>query len=157
MRGDGVRKIALGADASTAGQRAVIARWLESQGYAVVEEGAALPGGQESVDAIEAALAVCRRVSSGDCERGIVLDVSGIGPCMAANKILGIRAAACWDLRTAIDSRERDKANVLALGAPMHGIDELCAMIRAWLAARFDAPRHAARVNRISSIERGGF
>jgi ribose 5-phosphate isomerase B len=149
---DVVRRVALGADQSCVAQRELLRTWLETVGYKVV-----LAGAGERPDYADAALAVCRKVAGGDCERGILLDVSGIGSSIAANKIMGIRAALAWDLRSAIDSRERNNANVLALGGAHHGLDELCAIARAWLEARFDAPRHAAGANRITAIERGGF
>jgi ribose 5-phosphate isomerase B len=96
-------------------------------------------------------------VVSGDCERGIILDGAGIGSCMAANKIKGIRAALCYDLRTAINSREHNNANVLTLGGPLHAANELCDISRAWLETRFGGGRHMVRVNKIMAIERGGF
>ncbi len=122
-----------------------------------------LPGGgrgllrDEKVDYPDIAVAVCRRVVSGDCERGIVLDGAGIGSCMAANKIKGIRAAMCYDMRTVINSREHNNANVLTLGGPLHDAGQLADMAKTWLETRFGAGRHLVRVNKIMAIERGGF
>jgi len=152
----GARRVALGSDARTGAELEVLARWLENLGYVVTRTGSAGKA-SDAPDWVEATLAVCSKVARGDCERGIVLDSTGIGPCMAANKINGIRAAVCRDARTALDARERHNANVLALGSAAHGVDELCLIARTWLEARFDAPRHAARVNGITAIERGGF
>jgi ribose 5-phosphate isomerase B len=147
---DIVRRIAIGADRARSGQKETLKHLLETLGYRTsdVSTGA---------DTTETAIAVCRKVVSGDCERGILLDESGIGSSIAANKIKGIRAAACWDLRTAIDSREHEDANVLVLGGTMHGVDDLCLMAKAWLEARFSGGGYMIHVNKINAIERGGF
>ena len=106
------------------------------------------------MDYPDIAVAVCRKVVSGDCERGIVLDGAGIGSCMAANKIKGIRAALCYDIRTVINSREHNNANVLSLGGPLHDAGQLCDMAKTWLETRFGGGRHMVRVNKIMAIER---
>jgi ribose 5-phosphate isomerase B len=148
--GENVRRIAIGADRARGVQKETLSSYLETLGYRVSDAGS-------GTDSAEIAIAVCRKIVSGDCERGILLDESGIGSSIAANKIKGIRAAACWDLRTAIDSREHEDANVLTLGGTMHGIDDLCLMAKAWLEARFSGGGHMIHVNRINAIERGGF
>jgi ribose 5-phosphate isomerase B len=74
---------------------------------------------------------------------------------MAANKIKGIRAALCYDIRTVINSREHNNANVLALGGPLHDAGQLCDMARTWLETRFGGGRHMVRVNKIMALERG--
>ncbi len=153
-QGDFVRSVAIGTDHGAVAQKDMLARYLETLGYRVVDVGC---HGEAKVDYPDIAVAVCRRVVSGDCERGIVLDGAGIGSCMAANKIKGIRAAMCYDVRTVINSREHNNANVLSLGGPLHGADQLCEMARVWLATRFGGGRHIARVNKIMAIERGGF
>ena len=106
------------------------------------------------MDYPDIAVAVCRRVVSGDCERGILLDGAGIGSCIAANKIKGIRAALCYDIRTVINSREHNNANVLTLGGPLHDAGQLCDMAKTWLQTRFGGGRHMVRVNKIMAIER---
>jgi ribose 5-phosphate isomerase B len=153
MPRDAVRSVAVGTDHGAVAQKDMLARYLRTLGYRVVDVGCY---GEGKVDYPDIAVAVCRRVVSGDCERGIVLDGAGIGSCMAANKIKGIRAAMCYDLRTAINSREHNNANVLALGGPLHGADQLCEIVRVWLSARFGGGRHIMRVNKIMAIERGG-
>jgi ribose 5-phosphate isomerase B len=132
----------------------MLVRYLQTLGYRVVDVGCR---GGDKVDYPDIAVAVCRKVVNADCERGIVLDGAGIGSCMAANKIKGIRAAMCYDVRTVINSREHNNANVLSLGGPLHGADQLCEMARVWLATRFGGGRHIVRVNKIMAIERGGF
>jgi ribose 5-phosphate isomerase B len=151
---DNVRSVAIGSDHGAYSQKEGLRRYLETAGYRVVDCGC---GGGEKVDYPDVAIAVCRRVVSGDCERGIILDGAGIGSCIAANKIKGIRAAMCYDVRTVINSREHNNANVLTLGGPLHDAGQLADMARTWLQTRFAAGRHLVRVNKIMAIERGGF
>ena len=148
---DAVRSVAIGSDHGAFAQKEALRRYLETLGYRVVDVGCA---GGEKVDYPDIAVAVCRRVVNGDCERGIILDGAGIGSCMAANKIKGIRAALCYDQRTVINSREHNNANVLTLGGPLHDASQLCDMARTWLQTRFGAGRHLVRVNKIMAIER---
>jgi ribose 5-phosphate isomerase B len=148
---DIVRRVALGADHSSFLQKEALARYLEVLGYRVTDVGCHSP---EKVDYPDIAIAVCRAVVSGECERGIILDGAGIGSAMAANKIKGIRAAMCYDIRTVINSREHNNANVLTLGGPLHGAEQLADMAKTWLATRFGGGRHMARVNKIMAIER---
>ena len=150
---DLVRHVALGSDHSSVSQKEMLRRYLSELGYKITDVGSF---GPEKVDYPDIAVAVCRRVTSGECERGIVLDGAGIGSAMAANKVKGIRAALCHDIRTVVNSREHNNANVLSLGGPLHAADELCAMAKTWLETRFAGGRHMARVNKIMAIERGG-
>lgn len=150
---DAVRSVAIGSDHGAVGQKEMLARYLEILGYRVVNIGCF---GTEKVDYPDIAAEVCRKVVSGDCERGIVLDGAGIGSCMAANKIRGIRAALCYDLKTVINSREHNNANVLSLGGPLHSPDALAEMAKVWLETRFAGGRHIVRINKIMALERGG-
>jgi len=151
---DNVRSVALGSDHGAVTQKGMRKTYLETLGYRVVDVGCF---GAEKVDYPDIAVAVCRRVVSGDCERGIVMDGAGIGSCIAANKIKGIRAALCYDIRTVINSREHNNANVLSLGGPLHDAGQLCEMARVWLQTRFGGGRHMVRVNKIMALERGAF
>ena len=150
---DLVRSVAIGADHGAVTQKGMLADYLRILGYRVVDVGTF---GADKVDYPDIAEAVCRRVTSGDCERGIVLDGAGIGSCMAANKIRGIRAAMCYDLRTVVNSREHNNANVLSLGGPLHGPEVLAELVRVWLETRFAGGRHIVRINKIMALERGG-
>jgi ribose 5-phosphate isomerase B len=151
---DNVRSVAIGSDHGAYGQKEGLKKYLETVGYRVVDVGCRAT---EKVDYPDIAVAVCRRVVSGDCERGIVLDGAGIGSSIAANKIKGIRAALCYDIRTVINSREHNNANVLSLGGPLHDAGQLCDMAKTWLETRFSGGRHLVRVNKITALERGGF
>ena len=154
MMGEHVRSVAIGSDHGAFTEKRGLKTFLETAGYRVVDVGC---HGTDKVDYPDIAVAVCRRVVSGDCERGIILDGAGIGSCMAANKIKGIRAALCYDIRTVVNSREHNNANVLTLGGPLHDAGQLADMARTWLQTGFGGGRHQVRVNKIMAIERGGF
>ncbi len=92
-----------------------------------------------------------------EAEQHLLVTVpSMIGSSMACNKVRGIRAALCYDLRTVVNSREHNNANVMTLGGPLHDAGQLCEMVRVWLQTRFPGGRHLARVNKIMALERGG-
>ena len=146
-----MRSVAIGSDHGAYSQKEVLKKYLETVGYRVVDVGCLAT---EKADYPDIAVAVCRKVVSGDCERGIVLDGAGIGSSIAANKIKGIRAALCYDNRTVINSREHNNANVLCLGGPLHDAGQLCDMAKTWLETRFGGGRHMVRVNKIMAIER---
>lgn len=150
---DNVKRIALGSDHGAYDQKMTIKRYLQTLGYVVNDVGC---HSKDSVDYPDVAEAVCRKVVSGDCERGIMLDGAGIGSSIACNKVRGIRAALCYDLRTVVNSREHNNANVLTLGGPLHDAGQLCEMVRIWLQTRFPGGRHLARVNKIMALERKG-
>ena len=108
----------------------------------------------ESVDYPDYALKVAESVAKSECERGILVCGSGIGMSITANKVPGIRAALCYDKKTAKLSREHNNANVLSLGARL--IDEKTTreIIQVWLTTDFAGGRHLRRVNKIEEIEK---
>jgi ribose 5-phosphate isomerase B len=108
----------------------------------------------ESVDYPDFAHSVARLVADGDCRFGIIVDGAGIGSCMVANKVPGIRAATCWDVSSARNSREHNHANVLVLGAGLIGENLALEIVQAWLSTPWGGDRHARRVEKITEIER---
>jgi len=82
------------------------------------------------------------------------VDGAGIGSCMAANKVPGVRAALCYDQSTAVNSREHNDANVLTLGAGLIGASLAEQIVKTWLETPFGGGRHAPRVEKIMQIER---
>ena len=92
-------------------------------------------------------------MADGTCPIGIVVDGAGIGSCIAANKVPGIRAATCWDVSSARNSREHNHANVLALGAGLIGETLALEIVRAWMLMPWGVDRHARRVRKITEIE----
>jgi ribose 5-phosphate isomerase B len=93
-------------------------------------------------------------VSEGRAWRGIVVDGAGIGSCMAANKVPGVRAAMCYDHATAANSREHNDANVLTLGGTLIGRNLAQQIVKVWLETDFGGGRHSRRVDKIMEIER---
>jgi ribose 5-phosphate isomerase B len=146
--GDG---IAVGADHGGFRLKEHIAAALRERGLEVRDCGT---DNTEAVDYPDFAHAVARLVADGACRWGIVVNGAGIGSCMAANKVPGIRAATCWDVASAKNSREHNHANVLVLGAGFVGENLALEIVDAWLATPWGGDRHARRVAKITEIER---
>ncbi len=144
-------RIAIGADHGGYPLKERLAFRLREGGWDVEDCGT---HGGESVDYPDFAHAVARKVADGDCRWGIVVDGAGIGSAMAANKVPGVRAALCYDVSTARNSREHNHANVLTLGAGMIGDNLAWHIVEAWLATPWGEGRHARRVDKITDIER---
>ena len=147
-------KIAVGSDHRGVAVKQRIVPLLRQHGHEVIDAGPDNPG---SVDYPDYALEVARAVGEGRVERGILICGTGIGMCIAANKVRGVRAASCHDLITAEMSRRHNDANVLCLSADLVGEELMVHMIRVWLDTPFEAGRHARRVEKIAQIEAGEF
>jgi len=124
---------------------------LAEAGFAIHDCGT---HGSVPVDYPDVAHAVARLVADGTCRWGIIVDGAGIGSCMVANKVPGVRAALCHDLSSARNSREHNHANVLTLGARFIGEGLAIEIVRAWLGTEWGPGRHAARVEKITDVER---
>jgi ribose 5-phosphate isomerase B len=98
---------------------------------------------------------VARAVGEGRAERGVLVCGTGIGMCIAANKVKGVRAAPCHDSITAEMSRRHNDANVLCLSADLLGEELIERMLRIWLETPFESGRHARRVEKIQKFEAG--
>ncbi len=142
--------VALGADHGGYKMKEMLKAHLTEAGYQVNDCGT---NSTESVDYPDFALAVAQAVSSGGAWRGIIVDGAGIGSCMAANKVPGVRAAMCYDNATAVNSREHNNANVLTLGSGLIGENLARQVVDTWLATNFGGGRHARRVDKITAIE----
>jgi ribose 5-phosphate isomerase B len=147
----GQRTIALGADHGGYTLKEMLKGYLGELGYAVVDCGT---HSTDSVDYPDLAFAVAQLVAQARAWRGIIVDGAGIGSCMAANKVPGVRAAMCYDQATASNSREHNNANVLTLGAGLIGPNLARQIVKTWLETPFGGGRHARRVNKIMEIER---
>jgi len=143
--------IAIGADHGGFTLKGRIGQVLAETGFTVHDCGT---HGSEPVDYPDFAHAVARLVADGTCRWGIIIDGAGIGSCMVANKVPGVRAALCHDLSGARNSREHNHANVLTLGARFTGEGLAIEIVRAWLGTDWGPGRHAARVDKITEIER---
>ena len=145
----GGRRVAIGADHGGYELKEAL-RALLAADYEVIDCGT---HSKDPVDYPDIAVAVARRVAAGDAWRGILIDGAGIGSCMAANKIAGVRAAMCYDQATAVNSREHNNANVLTLGAGLIGPNLAQQIVRTWLNTEFAGGRHAARVAKIDALD----
>jgi ribose 5-phosphate isomerase B len=145
-----IRTIAIGADHGGVSMKEKIKARLTARGVEVHDVGA---HDERPTDYPDIAHAVAVLVSRGDAQVGILLDGAGIGSCMAANKVPGVRAAMCYDVATARNSREHNDANVLTLGAKLQGEDALLEIVDAWLATSIAEERHVRRVEKIKHIE----
>jgi len=147
----GAVAIAVGADHGGSALKDRIGTMLIEAGFAVHDCGT---HGSDPVDYPDIAHAVARLVADGTCRWGVIVDGAGIGSCMVANKVPGVRAALCHDLSSARNSREHNHANVLTLGASFIGEGLAIEIVRAWLGTTWGPGRHAARVQKITDVER---
>jgi ribose 5-phosphate isomerase B len=145
-------KLSLGADHRGASAMKLLAERLRAQGHDVQLLGAT---GAEPVDYPDAAYAVGTNVRAGACDRGILICGTGLGMCISANKLDGVRAVVVHDELTAQMSRGHNDANVLCLSADLLGQRLIEKIVDVWLATPFEGGRHERRVKKISLIERG--
>ena len=145
------RRIAIAADHGGFSMKEDLKPYLQMQGYQVDDCGT---HSGESVDYPDFAYAVALKVSAGEAWRGIIIDGAGIGSCMVANKVRGVRAAMCYDHATALNSREHNNANILTLGAGMTDTALARQIVLTWLNTKFGGGRHARRVDKIMDIEK---
>jgi len=145
------RLIAVGADHGGFKMKEELKTLLTSLGHQVHDFGT---NSEEPVDYPDLAYAVARSVSEGASELGIVIDGAGVGSAMTANKVPGVRAAACYSVAVARNSREHNGANVLSLGSKTISSAEMREIVQAWLATEITEERHLKRVGKIEAIER---
>jgi RpiB/LacA/LacB family sugar-phosphate isomerase len=143
--------IAIGADHGGFPLKERIAYRLKEAGWEVTDCGT---DSHESVDYPDFAVAVARKVAAGECRWGIIVDGAGIGSAMVANKVPGVRAALCYDISSARNSREHNHANVLTLGAGLIGEGLAWQIVEEWLATEWGGGRHARRVAKIDALDR---
>jgi ribose 5-phosphate isomerase B len=143
-------KIVIGSDHRGVEVKRRLVEVVRAMGHDLTDIGAQEA---ESVDYPDYAHEVGKRVATKDVDRGILICGTGIGMSMAANKVHGVRAAACQDLLTAEMSRRHNDANVLCLSADLLGEDQMAQMIRIWLETPFEGGRHARRLEKIAKIE----
>jgi ribose 5-phosphate isomerase B len=144
--------VAVGSDHGGFRLKETLKQYLtEELGYRVKDMGTS---SEASCDYPDFAIKVARAVASGECTRGIMIDGAGIGSAMAANKVPGVLAACCHDVRTVVNSREHNNANVLTMGAGVVGRGLARQMVRVWLSTDFAGGRHERRVGKIFDLER---
>ena len=147
----GGKVVALGADHGGYELREILRKYLTELGFDVKDMGAY---NKEPVDYPEFAHEVAKQVSTGKAWRGIMIDGAGIGSCIVANKVPGVRAGMAYDLSSAMNSREHNDTNVLTLGAGLIGVNLAKQIVKTWLTTDFGGGRHAQRVDKITAVEK---
>jgi len=144
-------RIAVGSDHRGVELRAKLVELLGRLGQHVVDAGSY----GEDDDYPDVAALVARKVSSGDVDRGILICGTGLGMCIVANKMPGVRAAPCYDELTAELSRRHNDLNVLCLSGDTLNEDVADRLVKVWLETPFEGGRHARRLAKISELEQG--
>ncbi|HOA73213.1 MAG TPA: ribose 5-phosphate isomerase B [Phycisphaerae bacterium] len=143
-------RVAIGSDHRGYQAKEKIKAMLVSKGYDVLDFGADCAS---SCDYPDAAYPTCKSVVTGVSDFAILLCGSGIGMCISANKVRGIRAALCHDELTAEMSRRHNDANVLCLAADLIGEELMRRIVDVWLNTAFEGGRHERRVKKIAFYE----
>lgn len=144
------KRIVLSSDHSAIDLRQTIAAHIKALGWEAVDIGPTSPESTHYPDHGEAA---AQKVTSGDCQFGIILCGTGQGIMMAANKIKGVRCGVCSDTFSAAMIRQHNDANILSLGARVIGEGLALSIVDAFLNAAFEGGRHAIRVDMIKALE----
>lgn len=148
--GDGPWTVAVGCDHGGFASKAVVLAAVREAGHRPVDLGCF---DETPVDYPDVAAEVARGVADGRFQVGVMIDGAGIGSAMAANKVAGVRAANCWDEKTASNAREHNYANVLTLGGRMLDERTLDRVVRTFLKTPWGAARHGRRVTKIMDLE----
>ncbi len=146
-----VKSIALGCDHGGFEFKEKLKIYLEKAGFQTRDFGT---DSKDAVDYPDFAHAVARAVSEKSADVGIIIDGAGIGSAMTANKVPHVRAAACYSVQLAKNSRQHNGANVLTLGSGQNTFDEIKSIVEAFLTTDLTEDRHRKRVGKIENIER---
>jgi ribose 5-phosphate isomerase B len=150
-RSTGAKLIAVGADHGGFKMKEELKALLNELGHRVHDFGT---NSESAVDYPDFAHAVARAVADGTADLGIIIDGAGVGSAMTANKVPGVRAAACYSVEVASNSREHNDANVLSLGSKTITSSQMRAIVRVWLDTEIREDRHRKRVAKITAVER---
>ena len=145
------KSVAVGADHGGYAMKEELKTFLNELGHRVRDYGT---NSEEAVDYPDFAHAVARAVADAQADLGIIIDGAGVGSAITANKVPGVRAAACYTVALARNSREHNDANVLTLGSRTVTVAEMREIVRAWISAQISEDRHRKRVAKIAAIER---
>lgn len=145
-------KVAVSCDTAALDLGDTVCRWLEENHYEVVRVGCTR---EQRVEYPEAAQAGCAEVTSGRCERAILICGTGVGMSITANKVRGIRACCCSDYYSAKYTRLHNDANVLCFGQRVVGWGLANELVNVFLTTDFEGGRHAPRVQRMMEVEAG--
>ena len=148
---DPAKIVALGADHGGFDMKELLKPVFEEFGLTIHDLGTFQA---KPVDYPDIARAVAEMVHNGTAARGVILDGAGIGSAIVANKIPGVRAALCYDKASARNSREHNDSNVLTLGGRLLTPSVAADVLRLWLSTPFGGGRHAARIAKITEVEK---
>ncbi len=143
--------VAVGADHGGFKMKEELKALLVQLGHKVQDFGT---DSEDAVDYPDFAHAVARAVGNGNSDLGIIIDGAGVGSAMTANKVPGVRAAACYSVAVARNSREHNDANVLTLGSKTISSADMREIVTAWLSTEITEDRHRKRVAKIDAIQR---
>jgi len=146
------KTIAIGSDHGGYRLKETLKVHLRDQEYDVNDCGTF---GEKSIDYPDIAMVVAQKVSDRGVQFGIIVDGAGIGSAMVANKFPGVRAALCYDLSSAKNSREHNDANILTLGAGLIGVDLAKQIVDIFLSHECTVERHLNRVKKIDFLDQG--
>lgn len=146
-----MKKIVIGSDHGGYALKGAIINHLKKKKYEVIDVGTY---SEDRVDYPDFAEKAARMVASKEVKMGILICKTGIGMCISANKIKGIRAANVHDIDTAKLSKEHNNANILTLGSVVLEPEEAIEVVESWLNAKFVGGRHKRRIKKISKLEK---
>ena len=146
-----IKSFAIGADHGGFEMKEQLKAFLSDLGLQVRDFGT---NSKDAVDYPDFAHAVATAVGAKHVDAGIIIDGAGIGSAMAANKVPGVRAAACYNAALAKNSREHNGANVLTLGSGQNSFDEVKEIVRSFATNKLSEERHVRRVEKIDAIDR---
>jgi ribose 5-phosphate isomerase B len=146
-----IRSVAIGADHGGFEMKEQLKIFLSDLGIQVRDFGT---NSKDAVDYPDFAHAVATSVGARNVDAGIIIDGAGIGSAMAANKVPGVRAAACYNAGLARNSREHNGANVLTLGSGQNSFEQVKEIVRSFATTKLSEERHIRRVEKIDAIER---
>ncbi len=147
-------EIIVGSDHGGFSLKEEIKKFLQNLGHTVTDFGCYK---EESVDYPDIALLVAEAIKEKRFEKGVLINGTGGGMVIAANKVPGIRAVCAYNELTGRYASEHDDANILCLGGKMIGVLQAQEIVRGWLSAPFGAGRHARRIDKIRDIEKKFF
>ncbi len=146
-----VRSVGIGCDHGGFEAKEKLKKILDDLGLNVRDFGT---NSKDAVDYPDFAHAVAKAVSDKLVDIGIIIDGAGIGSAMTANKVPNVRAAACYSVALAKNSREHNGANVLTLGSGQNSFDDIREIVKAWISSDLTEQRHIKRVGKIDNIEK---
>lgn len=146
-------KIGIAADHAGKDLKQLIGEFVRLKNFEVIDYGVD-PSSDKSVDYPDYAAILAEHVASGEVDRGILICGTGIGMCISANKIPGIRAATVTDEFSARMSRAHNDANVLCLGSRVLNPHRATDLVNIWLDTAFEGHRHQGRIDKIRALER---